>query len=148
MRTYTCRCGCGRTRFEINEAARLRMLCHCTICQRFNQAAYADVLVFKTTQLNDPDLSTVAFKTYKAPPNVQRGVCQHCQQPAIEVFDTPLFPKLTMVPAGMFAGDARLPEPVAHMFYERRVEDATDDLPKKTGFLSSQLCFFKRLWFG
>lgn len=148
MTTFTCSCRCGRTQFEITGEPRLRMLCHCTICQRFNQAAYADVLVFKSTQVNAPDLSTVEFKTYKAPPNVQRGICRHCQQPAIEVFDMPLFPKLTMVPAGMFAGDAGLPAPVAHMFYEHRQQDANDDLPKKTGFLSSQLTFFKRLWFG
>lgn len=148
MTSFTCSCTCGRTQFEISGEPRLRMLCHCTICQRFNQAAYADVLVFKTKQVNAPDLSTVEFKTYKAPPNVQRGICLHCQQPAIEVFDMPLFPKLTMVPAGMFAADAQLPSPVAHMFYEHRQQDATDGLPKRTGFLSSQMSFFKRLWFG
>ena len=124
------------------------MLCHCTICQRFNQAPYADVLVFHSAQVDAPDPDSVEFRTYKAPPNVQRGTCRHCQQPAIEFFAMPLMPKLTMVPAAMFAQDADLPAPAAHMFYEHRQQDANDDLPKKTGFFSSQLTFFRRLWFG
>ncbi len=124
------------------------MLCHCTICQQFNQAPFADVVVFKTAQVSVPDKSSIDFKTYKPPPNVNRGVCQHCQQPVIEFFDMPLMPKLTMVPAAMFAVQQSLPKPSAHMFYEKRLTDADDQLPKKQGFLRSQLAFFKYLWFG
>lgn len=148
MTNHKCTCSCGRTSFKVSGAPKLRMLCHCTICQRFNQAAYADVLVFRTDQVDMADPDTVEFKTYKAPPNVKRGVCVHCRQAAIEVFDMPLMPKLTMVPAAMFAADADLPAPSAHMFYEHRQQDATDDWPKKQGFLSSQLTFFRCLWFG
>ena len=52
-----------------------------------------------------------------------------------------------MVPADMFADSVQLPEPKAHMFYEKRVNDADDDLPKHHGFMSSQWAFFWYLWF-
>jgi hypothetical protein len=142
-----CQCGCGHVNFEIQGSAKLRMLCHCSICQKFNQSTHADVLVFKSNQIVTPDNKFVAFKTFKAPPNVQRGTCIKCDQPAIEVFSFPLMPKLTMVPADMFVDDSKLPNPRAHMFYENRVNDFEDSLPKHNGFLKSQYCFFKYLWF-
>lgn len=123
------------------------MLCHCTICQKFNQASHADVLVFNTRDITTPCSDYVAFETYKAPPNVNRGSCVNCGQAAIEVFDFPLMPKLTMVPAAMFAADADLPAPDAHMFYDKRIDDVDVELPKHRGFIRSQLAFFKHLWF-
>ena len=92
-----------------------------------------------------PDDGVVSFSTYKRPPNVQRGVCVKCQQPSIEIYNMPLMPKLTMVPAGMFDESKQLPEPKAHMFYEKRLSDADDDLAKHHGFMASQLAFFKYL---
>jgi hypothetical protein len=148
MTTINCQCECGHTRLTVSGAARLRMLCHCTICQRFNRASHADVLVFHTKQVTLADPASVDFKTYKPPPNVNRGVCQQCRQPAIEVFAMPLMPKLTMVPAAMFSDPSALPEPCAHMFYEHRQQDVDDDLPKVKGFVRSQWLFFRRLWFG
>ena len=148
MTNLNCVCACGHTQFEIKGQPKFRMLCHCTICQRFNQSTHADVLIFSTKQIKTPDSEVVEFTTYKAPPNVQRGTCVKCQQPAIEVFNMPLMPKLTMVPAGMFANDAVLPKPKAHIFYDKRVADVQDDCPKVSGFLRSQLRFFKHLWFG
>ncbi len=142
-----CSCQCGHVQFEVVGAPRLRMLCHCTICQQFNQASHADILVYKSKNIKTPSDEFVTFKTYKAPPNVQRGSCVKCGQAAIEVFNFPLMPKLTMVPQGMFADGADLPVPAAHMFYEKRVADVDDDLPKHNGFLKSQLAFFKFLWF-
>lgn len=143
-----CQCQCGHVKFEVQGEPRLRMLCHCSICQQFNQAAHADVLVYKTKQIKTPGKDQVSFKTYKAPPNVQRGTCVKCGQAAIEVFDFPLMPKLTMVPAKMFKLEAQLMTPTAHMFYDKRTVDANDELPKYRGFLRSQLAFFRYLWLG
>ncbi len=143
----TCHCSCGHTVFEVNGSPKLRIICHCTICQKYNAASHADVVVYKSSQVSQPPVNVVDFETYKRPPNVQRGQCSKCQQAVIEVFSFPLMPKLTMVPADMFVDDASLPKPCAHMFYERRVSDVEDELPKHNGFMSSQLAFFKRLWF-
>lgn len=143
-----CTCSCGTTEFQVLGQPKLRMICHCTICQKFNQAAYADILVFPSKQVIAPGSGVVDFETYKKPPNVQRGRCTGCGQAAIETFDFPLLPKLTMVPVRMFSEGIGLPKPAAHMFYDKRLADSSDELPKKTGFISSQLAFFSYLWFS
>lgn len=140
-------CACGHTELEVTGKPKFRMLCHCGICRKYNKSSHADILVYQMTQVKVSASSVVNFQTYKRPPNVQRGQCSKCGQAAIEVFNMPLMPKLTMVPAGMFAETAELPKPKAHMFYDKRVQDTEDDLPKKTGFVASQLAFFKYLWF-
>lgn len=147
MSAQSGQCSCGQTELKITGQPKFRVLCHCSICQTYNQASFADILVYDITQVKLSKQSKVDFKTYKKPPNVQRGQCAKCGQAAIEVFDMPLMPKLTMVPAGMIENQAQLPEPKAHMFYAKRIKDADDDLPKKSGFISSQLTFFKYLWF-
>lgn len=143
MNAMNCVCPCGATKFEIRAAPRLRMLCHCTLCQRFNKAPFADILVYRARDVEMPPSGTVEFTTLKPPPNVRRGKCASCGAPAIETFHAPLLPKLTMVPRTMHRADAELPEPAAHFFYETRIEDAEDALPKHKGFVPSQLAFFK-----
>lgn len=124
-----------------------RMICHCSICQTFNDAEFADVSVYRMKDVNRPAQSVVEFKTFKPPPNVKRGKCVSCGKPVIEVFEAPLFPKLVMVPRAMLGDTVELPAPVGHLFYEGRVNDVDDALPKHTGFLGSQLAFFKHLLF-
>lgn len=138
-------CACGSVALRMTDRPLFRMYCHCTICQRFNDANFADILVFSSASVVPPEAGSVKFETYRPPPNVQRGKCTSCNQAAIELFETPLFPKLTMVPAGMFDTGAALPPAVAHVFYDKRVQDAKDDLPKYKGYLLSQLMFGKFL---
>ena len=141
----TCRCPCGATEFTTTGAPLFRFLCHCTICQEFNATPFADVVVFRATDVARPAPEKVAFRTYRPPPNVQRGKCTECERPVIEVFESPLMPDLVMVPHHMFQADGRLPEPSAHVFYHRRVGDAHDTLPKHHGYWGSQLAFGKFL---
>ncbi|NNE35571.1 MAG: hypothetical protein HKN13_10050 [Rhodothermales bacterium] len=122
-----------------------RILCHCTICQRFNSAPFADVLVFRDKDVSLPPPNAVNFQTYKPPPNVQRGKCATCAQPAIEIFAAPVLPKLVMIPRAMLRSDAEVPSPIAHIFYDKRVSDAKDAYPKHRGFLRSQLAFLNYL---
>ena len=138
-------CTCGTTRLESDGKPLFRILCHCTICQKYNSAPFADVLVFRAEDVTLPPPGAVDFETYKPPPNVRRGKCTSCTQPAIETFIVPIFPKLVMVPAPMFSRGAEVPEPIAHIFYDKRLSDATDAYPKHRGFLSSQLAFMKYL---
>ena len=138
-------CTCGATSFHTDSEPLFRILCHCTICQRFNSAHFADVLVFRAEDVTLPPRETVNFETYKPPPNVQRGKCATCAQPAVEVFTAPILPKLVMVPRAMFRSDEQLPVPKAHIFYEKRVTDTKDTYPKCQGFLRSQLAFLNYL---
>lgn len=138
-------CACGATGFHADNEPLFRILCHCTICQQFNSAAFADVLVFRAEDVTLPPPDVVNFETYKPPPNVQRGKCAACGQPAIEVFTAPVLPKLVMVPMAVLGLDAEAPAPIAHTFYDKRVSDAKDTYPKYEGFLRSQLAFLNYL---
>ena len=146
MPTQTCQCPCGHTRFEILGRPLFRILCHCTICQRFNAAPMADVVIYDAVAVQLPAAGSVSFQAYKPPPNVQRGKCTRCGAPAIEVFEAPLFPKLTMVPTPVHGTRDALPAPVGHMFYDKRVADVADALPKHSGLLASQGSFMRHLF--
>lgn len=140
-----CACSCGKAAFDLLGPPLFRILCHCTICQRFNDAPFADVVVYDAANVAEVPEGTVSFNTYKPPPNVQRGKCVECGDPAVEKFASPLFPKLTIVPTAMHRNKAEVPDPVAHIFYDKRVADADDTLEKRSGFLASQLSFGKNL---
>ena len=140
-----CACACSATNFTVHERPLFRLICHCTICQRFNDAAYADVAVFRAKDVDTPPESSVRYERMRRPPNVQRGSCASCGAPAIELFHSPLMPKLTMVPVQNVGEIAILPEPGAHIFYESRVSDVTDSLPKVEGYWRSQLLFGRML---
>ncbi len=141
----TCRCPCGATEFTTTGAPLFRLLCHCTICQEFNAEPFGDVVVFRAVDVARPAPEKVAFDTYRPPPNVQRGKCKECEKAAIEVFESWLMPDLVMVPRHMLQAGASVPEPIAHVFYHRRVSDARDALAKHQGYWGSQLAFGKFL---
>ncbi len=146
MNPSECACACGATRFEATGEPLFRILCHCTICQRFNDAPFADVLVYRAQDVALPQTCSVNFDTYKPPPNVQRGKCASCGKPAVEVFSAPVLPKLVMIPRSVMQSNANLVQPMAHIFYDKRVSDAEDDLPRHEGYVRSQLAFLKHLW--
>lgn len=128
-----CQCPCGAVAFGARRSPLMRFICHCAICQRFNDALRADMVVLLTDDLVPPAEGTVHFDTYRAPPAVQRGKCASRDKPAIEFMRLPLYPKLAFVPAVNFADDSDLPEPCMHVFYDRRVADVDDALPEYRG---------------
>ena len=141
-----CTCRCGATSFQTAGDPLFRFFCHCSICQQFNDAPFADILVFRAEDVTTPPSQTVVFDTYKPPPNVRRGKCATCGQPAMAVFTAPLLPRLVTVLRPMFRSDEQLPMPVAHVFYDKRVSDADDSCPKYEGYVRSQIAFLKYLW--
>lgn len=141
-----CSCSCGSVSFETAGEPLFRILCHCTICQRFHNAPFADVLVHRAEDVALPRAEAVEFDTHKRLLNVRRGRCTTCRQPAIAIFAAPALPKLVMVFRSMFGSDAELPSPAAHIFYDSRVSDTEDLYPKHHGFIRSQCAFLKYLW--
>lgn len=140
-----CACACGKTTFAARGAPLFRLICHCSICQRFNDAAYADVAMFRAKDVDTPAEGLVHYERMRPPPNVQRGSCTSCGAAAVELFHSPLMPKLTMVPVKNIGAAGILPQPAAHIFYETRVADVPDDLPKYEGYWRSQLLFGRLL---
>lgn len=138
-------CACGAAKFDISLAPLIRLFCHCSICQKFNQANYADVSVFRAKDVELPPPDSVEFETFRPPPAVQRGRCVACATPAIELVHLPPMPKLVIVPSANVQNGNLLPSPGFHMFYDSRVEDIDDRLPKYSGYLRSQSAFMLRL---
>ncbi|MFK7992488.1 MAG: GFA family protein [Granulosicoccus sp.] len=134
-------CSCGVVTFEIVGSPIARAYCHCTICQKFNNANYADVTVFYSKDITGIDESKIEFKVYKQPPLVRRGNCTHCNSPVIEKLTIPLLPKMLIVPSTNFDDTSFLPEPRMHIFYDKRIGDINDGIKKHSGFLSSQIGF-------
>jgi len=123
----------------------VRALCHCTICQAFNESPYADITIFSSGQVDLPDDHPVDFKEYRKPPAVQRGKCSACGKPAIEYLRLPVFPDIVFVPSANFPDQSALPSPSLHVFYNSRVADFQDDLPRYQGYWPSQAAFMRYL---
>ncbi len=134
-----CHCSCGKTKFNVSGEPLLRVFCHCTICQEFNQAPYADITLFRAKDVLTPKEHDVELKSYKFPPLVQRGKCASCGKPAIEYLKIFPIPKLIIVPSLNIEDKAFVPDPLMHIFYDTRVADIQDELPKHEGDLKSQL---------
>jgi hypothetical protein len=101
-------CECGQNTFEISGEPLFRSICHCEICQEFNNAPFADITVYRRKDVDLPERHSVAFKAYSSPPVAQRGKCTACEKPTIEFLKTPLFPALTIVPSPLCQRSCRL----------------------------------------
>lgn len=145
MSQPTFECECGDTSYSILRA-RFRIVCHCRVCQRFNDSSYGDTLVLRKADLGSAVPTTVTFDTYRPPPNIQRGVCRSCRNPAIEIFDSRVLPSIVMVPRAMHRDHPSLPTPKCHLFYEHRIVDVHDGLAKHEGYLRSQFAFGRHLF--
>jgi len=141
-----CTCPCGATKFLAREAPLFRCLCHCTICQRFNAAPYGDVTCFRWRGVDMPSEGQVRFTSYKSPPLLQRGRCVQCEQPAFEYIR--VLPRVVLVPTQNIQDPSLVPDLSLHIFYDTRVADADDDLPKYSGYLRSQAAFSAAMYRG
>lgn len=141
-------CACGHVRYAAKGAPLFRAYCHCLICQEYNQADRADIVVMRTKDVSVEAPDRIAFRSYRAPPLVVRGKCRSCDGITMENVRIPLMPRLTIVPVQTLDDLAGFPEPGFHMFYNRRVTDADDDLPRHSHYLPSQLAFSAALLGG
>jgi hypothetical protein len=129
-------CGCGRTHIKLDVAPRVRFRCHCRKCQAVYGLPYADALMFRRGQVRPEDPDTLKWiRTIKRSPLV-RGLCRHCDQPVLGL----LFGTLNIVPAGTVTDqDYALPAPVCDIYYDTRVRDLSDNIPKHVTALSSYI---------
>ncbi|WP_170790750.1 GFA family protein [Ruegeria lacuscaerulensis] len=134
-------CSCGQVHFKTQGRPLFRAICHCTICQRFNDAEYGDILLFRAADVDQAGCGEIVYESLKQPPLLARGRCTACGNPALEKLNVPLFPKLILVPSARIVEQADLPSPDFHIFYNHRVREAQDDLPKSSGYLPSQARF-------
>lgn len=86
----------------------------------------------------------ISFKKYRPPPNIDRGLCLKCKKPVVEFGGFGAF-KWAFIPTSNFESQGLLPMPKMHLFYERRVKDSQDTLPKHNGYILSQLAIGRML---
>lgn len=135
-------CSCYSNTYTINAKPGGRFICHCTICQEYTGQAYNDVTVLLKSDVSQLNLIRTKFRRWKLPPNISRGLCTRCNKPSIEMA---VGGTLMLVPTTNYPDVVALPEPSMHLFYNRRVEDMDDNLPKYNGFVQSQAMMVKAL---
>lgn len=135
-------CSCYSNTYSINNKPIARFICHCTICQEFTGEDFNDVTVLLKSDVTELNLIRTKFRRWKLPPNIKRGLCTRCNKPSIEMA---VAGNLVLIPTTNYPDIAALPKPSMHLFYNCRVENIDDDLPKCNGFVQSQTMMVKAL---
>jgi hypothetical protein len=136
-------CRCGKSVVTATAPLKARFICHCTFCQEFTGKAFSDVTVVNggDLQLTCSDHITYA-KWRRLPPSLARGRCAHCGDPIVERSGSgPL--KTYFVPSAAFNDGTELPPVAMRAFYNRRVTDMPDNLPRHEGYWRSQIAIIR-----
>jgi hypothetical protein len=137
-------CSCGTFSFETTKAPAARFVCHCPFCQDFTGAAFSDVSVLMAPHIELKGTGDLIHKQYRSPPNLNRSRCARCGKPAMETMGAGST-QLVFIPSKSFVEQALLPPVRLHVFYNRRVADAADDLPKYSNYWPSQFAISKTI---
>lgn len=132
-------CHCQKVQIKLTSKPLLRFICHCQICQSYNQAEYADVCLFLATDVQLNDKAQIDYQAHQFPPILQRGTCRFCHSACIEKLNLFPLPKCIIVPVQNIQDPSTLPAPLMHVFYAFRVHNSHDQLPKYKNYLHSQL---------
>lgn len=135
-------CECGTCVIEAEQIPTVRFNCHCTICQSFTGKAYSDVMILPASRAVIKNEGFITYKKYKKfrfpPPNLNRGRCKTCGFPFVETWGVGPMKVLLFIRAVTCERQDLLPQTEAHLFYERRVADMNDGLPRYEGYFPSQ----------
>lgn len=141
-------CSCGAASFSVRGKPLGRFYCHCRICQALYEAPFADVTAFWAGSAQLRSDEQVVFKRYRLPPAVERGTCRSCESPVLGFMRLAPFVRLALVPTRNLKPTVGVPEAALHIFYHRRVDAATDSLPKVSGYWRSELAVAKLILAG
>jgi hypothetical protein len=137
------RCSCGQVVLDVRRAPTARLFCHCTLCQKAYGGPFGDV-----TFLRPKDVKVsgeVDFRRYQYfPMSIRRGHCRECDDLIVE-YIWPASIGLAMVPRRCYLDQDSMPPSRGHIFYETRVADVDDELPKLERFFRSQLFATRQL---
>jgi hypothetical protein len=138
MVNQDCACLCGASRVTVDGDPVGRFFCHCTICQKAYGKPFADVTYFSADSVTLRDNRAIEFRRHRAPPVMRRGRCAKCGNPVVSLLGFPRSLALAFVPSQNFPEAAELPASDAHIFYDRRVGDIADAVPKVSGYWASE----------
>ena len=130
------RCACSSVSWEGLGEPVLTFNCHCSLCRRASGAAFVSAAAFKPENVIFRGEANIRDYT---PPNskVPRRFCKKCgtyvcedARPVLGVFALPI--GLSQDPVDkMYA-------PSCHIFYNSRIADVSDTLPKYADFTDSR----------
>ena len=123
-------CSCGKSRFTLSRIPSRRFLCHCTICQSVYRRPFADVLITNARTAEVSPESALGIHRLNGSKSIDRGICEHCNEPTIGFMKLMPGVEFAFVPAHTLKQASDLPSPAMHIFYETRAADVADDLPK------------------
>ncbi len=136
--TGEAQCPCGTSKFRLSKRPTRRFLCHCSICQKIYKTPFADVTVMSAARVSVETPETIDFAKYKEAPALDRGICRNCNNPVIGFLPVLPFVRLAFVPCANIQDKDSLPDPAMHIYYDTRLADIDDDLPKIEGDKQSQ----------
>jgi hypothetical protein len=97
------------------------------------------VTFFWAGSVNVPANEPIEFRRYRAPPALRRGTCAKCGNPVVAFLKLVSGLTAAFVPSQNFPRAAELPAPRRHIFYDRRVANAADSIPKLRGYWASEV---------
>lgn len=136
---YIAQCPCGKCQVELTQIPSVRFLCHCTICQSVYPGDFADATLLRADKVSIKTPEEMTFSQLKAPPALDRGICNSCKHPVIGFLDGPLGVRFAFLPTVVLPKNDYLPKPLRHVYYDSRINDIDDALPKSGSPMMSQL---------
>ncbi len=129
--SYHVQCDCGAIQVEMSGAPRVHAYCHCEDCRALLDVPYHSVVAWDANKVNIVAGQDDAV-TYKYPTlDMTRVFCRHCGE---TVYNTNAMGwRLVSQLLIRKCNDDELPAELqsnAHFFYDRRVIDIDDTLPK------------------
>jgi len=140
MKTYTVHCNCHSVELTLTGDPKVRAICHCIDCRELLDGPFYPVAVWS----GENALITQGEEhvgIYQHPRlQMKKYFCRHCG----EVLFNTNSAALRVVPQWLIAKNHhnRLPRELtasAHIFYEQRIVDVSDKLPKHLRGFSSPL---------
>ncbi len=143
-----CECPCGAVKLTLRRSPIARWHCHCTICHAVYRKPYSDETIVWARDVEIKGLDHIEFKRYRPPPAASRGICRQCGSPVVAFFSMTSLMRIAVVPSHLYVDQTDLPPSRAHVFYETRVRDIGDELPKHSGYMASQFAALRLILGG
>ena len=129
---YQVYCDCGSTEVTMTGSPRVHAYCHCEDCRELLQVPYHSVLAWDADQV-EITRGRESVKIFKHPAkNMTRAFCMNCGE---VLFNTNAMGwKIVSQLLFLKRNENKLPtsfQPNAHFFYDRRIVDIDDLLPKR-----------------
>ncbi len=128
---YKVHCDCGAVEVEMNGTPRVQAFCHCEDCRALLDVPYHSVVAWDADQvrITSGEEDTVEYKYPTL--EMTRVFCKHCGETVINT--NAMGWRLVSQLLIRKCNDDQLPEALessAHFFYDRRIVDIDDSLPK------------------